>query len=604
MLDSAARDNTPTGAWAMPGAPSPGHRQLSQSVSVRALTADGGGATPPAPLPAAAAGIGQPSPRMQHGMQQDVQSIVRREVQVAEARLTAQVTRIQEELAFSFDRAERIRDAAMQRLEQRLLNHEGLQFKLDRRVSELHGVIRGLAEETQVQIRRADSVDVRYRELRHQLEEDLRDKFTDQQDSFDRLRASSGGSEETQRRLGQSLAKLERWSHDHDRAFRMRTGAVDQGFMEVRNRLINVERSKDRAEQSELLYAVACQNADAALNERDKSEMYDERIWAVELQIQDMSQRVEQFTTDAFGEHGWSSRLEEHEVRLAGIRCALEGGQARLAAGERPRYLLSGSRGDSPARSEASTLFEGPRAADELVASAYSGGGGGGSSGPRGGGGQWDVRSREVAAGYPVELVARPLRPAAEPVVAAGPGAGHGDGASRGANIASLAAVAVAATDDMEVAVSSNRFDDELDAASVVTGPIAGEVDCIGFDRTTSTMGSGAEASPASGRELAMASVTRLDLTSPEAAAAAATAAAVGVLHEELLGRVPGLATAEEKEEDCAHLQDALKSKFEEFNSLLEETWHKVSPRSARSLSPCASPPGVPEAFRPVQGHT
>lgn len=49
------------------------------------------------------------------------------------------------------------------------------------------------------------------------------------------------------------------------------------------------------------------------------------RVWNLEREINNVAERVARLEQEAHGEHGWGSRLEEHEVRLQGLRTKMNG---------------------------------------------------------------------------------------------------------------------------------------------------------------------------------------------------------------------------------------------------------------------------------------
>jgi len=255
-----------------------------------------------------------------------ITSIVRREIQGTEARVSAQVTRIQEDLAVSIERTDRLREAALQRLEQRILGHESMQFKLDRKVSELSGVLRGLAEETQIQIRRVDAADCKQREFRQKLEEEFREKWSEQHAVLNKFRTSAAAADDAQRRLSQSVTHLEKSVQEYSQAFQIHTGAMEQNFASIEERLSAMDEARllsspaPSETKAELFYAVCRQSSSAAASAMTE----EHRLWQLERQLADVTSKVENLTSQAHGDRGWNARLEEHEVRLAGIRSKLQ----------------------------------------------------------------------------------------------------------------------------------------------------------------------------------------------------------------------------------------------------------------------------------------
>merc|ERR1719362_546014 len=134
-------------------------------------------------------------------------------MELLEARFVAQLTHVHDSAASSLEKMDRQRAVSIQRLDEKALVQEVLVAKIDRKVSEVVGAVRGLSEETQQLLRHADAADARAWAFRHQVEENMRQRHQDQetrhQDVLSKCRTVSATSEDAQRRLTQSLRKLE-----------------------------------------------------------------------------------------------------------------------------------------------------------------------------------------------------------------------------------------------------------------------------------------------------------------------------------------------------------------------------------------------------------
>jgi len=131
---------------------------------------------------------------------------VRRQMETLDDKLSGQIARVQQH-------CEQQRDIALSRVESKMTALEVLQPKLDCRVAELSGSYKGLSDEMQAQIRRIDVVDSRLWEWRHVLEEEIRTKFAELEQSCQHLssglRVAGATHEEERKRLQKRVARIE-----------------------------------------------------------------------------------------------------------------------------------------------------------------------------------------------------------------------------------------------------------------------------------------------------------------------------------------------------------------------------------------------------------
>lgn len=86
-----------------------------------------------------------------------------------------------------YRQADRLRDAAVARLEEKVSANEGTGNRVDRKIAELTGNWKGLSDEMQTQIRRVNDLDKRFWEQWHQLEEELNKKISDMEHSIQKV---------------------------------------------------------------------------------------------------------------------------------------------------------------------------------------------------------------------------------------------------------------------------------------------------------------------------------------------------------------------------------------------------------------------------------
>lgn len=128
-----------------------------------------------------------------------------------EERLNAQISRVQHQ-------GERLREVALSRMEAKVGAVEALQPKVDRRMAELSGSVKGLSDEMQSQLRRVDQIDSKLWDWRHQLEEELRSRLVEVEQSLQQLgsaqRVAKAAAEDAAKKLNMRLLRLEGLAED------------------------------------------------------------------------------------------------------------------------------------------------------------------------------------------------------------------------------------------------------------------------------------------------------------------------------------------------------------------------------------------------------
>jgi len=244
-------------------------------------------------------------------------SAVRRQMEALEEKVGVQIG----ELRCHSDKSP---DAAtLCRLEEKINNSEGVTSKLGLRVSEISGNVRGLSEEMQAQIRRVDLVDDRLLEWRHQMEEEMRLKHlqfeqTLQQASCD-FRATNAALQETQRREHQNL-------HNLQRELWQRLAADDKktqdNLADLHGRLDVVE---DRVVENTAVAPCNGWNISGGPGTPGFSELpVAELLEQLEKQLGDMAEKVNHLVQDSFETHAHAATQEEQLRALRTLTDARE----------------------------------------------------------------------------------------------------------------------------------------------------------------------------------------------------------------------------------------------------------------------------------------
>lgn len=260
----------------------------------------------------------------------------RRELETMESRLNAQISRMRDGTSNALQKTDKLREVALSRLEQKVANCEIAQSKLDRRLSEISGTLRGLSDEAQNHIRRADAVDARLWDFRHQLEAEFKQKFSENvlqfQEMASKCHINLAAGEDQYKRIHKDLKRLEGqlqecYSPDGVplvqtlHSLQARLDALEDARAEAAAASLGAVGSDSQA-RNMLVHSAAL-----PVEPPDTS-----RLWSLEQQLKDVEQKVERLNAEAHGETGWGVQLHEQNVRISALRSKLDGQDALCAA--------------------------------------------------------------------------------------------------------------------------------------------------------------------------------------------------------------------------------------------------------------------------------
>lgn len=250
-------------------------------------------------------------------------NMVRREIEHLETRLTSQIIRVREGSEMSQHKADKIQEVTFSRFEQKMKECELAQSKMDKKISEMSGAIRGLSDEAQSHIRRADMVDSRLYDMRHQMEEEFRQKLgelgSQMQEMGSIVRGNISSCDDAIRMLAPQVKRLDGEMQD------LRGLNTLQAMSDLQERLDAIEVAYQReAENTKATCGEIMAGRRAGMQAINVSAGKDPIFWTFERQLGDLSQKVESLFLEAHGDRGWDALFQEHEVRLAGIRSKLD----------------------------------------------------------------------------------------------------------------------------------------------------------------------------------------------------------------------------------------------------------------------------------------
>jgi myosin heavy subunit len=231
-------------------------------------------------------------------------------MELLEDKLGGQISRVQQQ-------SDRLRDAALMRVDSKMGTMEALQPKLDRRLAELSGNYKGLSDEMQAQIRRLDQMDSRLWEWRHQLEEQVRSGFVDSEQNFQKvhssIRVASATTDDLSKRQHQRITRLESMLEERHAVFE------EQGshMMMLHSRMDDMEQARlQEMSLAPLESSRSLAPEPAVLNATESA-----TLMTVETRLSDICTKVENLVTES---NELRSRMEAQEERLKSLHTRVE----------------------------------------------------------------------------------------------------------------------------------------------------------------------------------------------------------------------------------------------------------------------------------------
>jgi predicted nucleic acid-binding Zn-ribbon protein len=232
-------------------------------------------------------------------------------MELLEDKLNGQISRVTQH-------SDRLRDAAFSRVDAKMGSMEVLQPKLDRRLAELSGNCKGLSDEMQAQIRRIDQMDSRLWECRHQIEEEVRGKFAEveqtcvQMDS--RVRTEKAATDDIIKKYNRRLLRLE--------ALEERMISLDVSHEDTRQNLEHLHGRLLDMEQCRVQDLALCSYPPASQPLQAPESGVDLAAFeALESRLGDCLKRMETMQQDFTDVH---SRLEAQEERSKILRTQMD----------------------------------------------------------------------------------------------------------------------------------------------------------------------------------------------------------------------------------------------------------------------------------------
>ncbi|CAK8989213.1 unnamed protein product [Durusdinium trenchii] len=219
-----------------------------------------------------------------------------------EERLSAQIARVQQQ-------GDRLREVALSRMDAKVSTVEALQPKFDRRMAELSGSVKGLSDEMQSQLRRVDQIDTKLWDWRHQIEEELRVRLVEVEQSLQQLgsahRVAKAAAEDSAKKLSMRMLRLE--------------GLVEEHHAHAEDTNGNLAQLNARLEEIEENHGLHHVQHDDAINAHMEHTRAREADWQV-LQSELEQRCLEQSLTT----QGLSVKLEAMQQESSDLRARLE----------------------------------------------------------------------------------------------------------------------------------------------------------------------------------------------------------------------------------------------------------------------------------------
>lgn len=219
-----------------------------------------------------------------------VLAMVRKQLEETAEKMTGQVTRAQLH-------NDQLHDFALSRVDTKMINIEEFQTKVDRRLAELGGNYKGLTDEMQAQIRRVDDMDTKIWDWRHQIEDSIRLRFADLEESLQRLSSSirikHAANEDALKRQNQRILDVEdRFAAQAD--VNECVENLGQWMKDVEQQKLNVVKSEVTIKDRDLHAPRTSSDLEARVLDICRKEM--DELWKETNKVRtDMTEQEQQF---------------------------------------------------------------------------------------------------------------------------------------------------------------------------------------------------------------------------------------------------------------------------------------------------------------------
>eukprot|EP00927_Polykrikos_kofoidii_P049042 TRINITY_DN4318_c0_g1_i5.p1 TRINITY_DN4318_c0_g1~~TRINITY_DN4318_c0_g1_i5.p1 ORF type:complete len:1250 (+),score=346.62 TRINITY_DN4318_c0_g1_i5:151-3750(+) len=222
--------------------------------------------------------------------------------------------RVNHQLKLASVQGDRSKEASLQRLEEKVSEQQTMQPKLDKKIAQLTGNVKGLSDEMQVQIRRVDMMDERIVDFGRQLTEEFRQKINELsyqlQEVQTAVRLHTNKNEDERSRLELRFKRLEEEHH-------VRIQGHEELTRVLHTRLESVEHT---SRQNVELNAVGGMGGE---------QLSTELLAMVEQRLADQSENINGLVQE---QHELHAKLQEQEERMRGFRTLLGEKEERLQA--------------------------------------------------------------------------------------------------------------------------------------------------------------------------------------------------------------------------------------------------------------------------------
>lgn len=246
-------------------------------------------------------------------------SQVQAEVGHIEARINSRLAHAREGSTAALHQVESLHNAAFHHLEKKLSALDAAQQTTSRKLQELTGVVTGLKDEIQVQLRQSDGLDVQIDEIRHSVESSMQRAQTELSFQIQALASSARVAEAKQEEV--ACAHSERLEHLDQLVQETLAHQEESGLAIVglRSRIGTIEDEHERAQTRQKVG-----DLDRAHGESTATLHSDARIWQLEQHSMDLAKQLRNLKDEAHGDSGWDLRLAEIETRLSGLRAKID----------------------------------------------------------------------------------------------------------------------------------------------------------------------------------------------------------------------------------------------------------------------------------------
>lgn len=265
----------------------------------------------------------QTMPASYPDIERTVPTSTAKELRDLEDRLKQHISQVWSDFAVILERSEKKIDVSVTHLGQKVANYESAKANSDRKVSEMQGALQGITAEAFSLSQCNGLVEARLSEFQKQIENSNSVRCEQIEKNVEGVEKDVASAKLHMHEQSSCISSIEEKFGNLAKCF----NEDDHRMSNISSRLAALENQ--RSDEQQRTESQCRQYGQQAADSEDD---FFTRMWQVERQLESVTSKTDRLEQEARGDRGWDSRLEEHEVRIQGLRAKLDSQEIGLTA--------------------------------------------------------------------------------------------------------------------------------------------------------------------------------------------------------------------------------------------------------------------------------